>query len=264
MNQKSLRQTYTLTTILAKSEFKLRYAGSALGFFWSVAKPLALFGILYFAFSYVLKFGAGVDHYPQQLLLAIVLWTFFSEATAASTTVLVARADMIRKISFPRIVLPLAVSGTAALAMVFNLLAVLIICVFGGVYPTWEWLLLPLLLVELLVCTIGVALLLAALFVRYRDIGQVWELAMQMLFYATPIIYPIALVPSHLRTIVLSSPLAQIIQDARYVIVQPSTGTGLEHINPWIRLVPYAVSILIFLLGVKVFRGAADHVAEHV
>ncbi|MCW2956284.1 MAG: type transporter, partial [Thermoleophilia bacterium] len=134
--QHSARQAVSLTRVLAGSEFKLRYAGSALGFFWSVAKPMALFGILYFAFSYVLKFGEGVDRYPQQLLVAIVLWTFFAEATAASTQVLVARADMIRKISFPRIVLPLAVSGTAALTMLFNLAAVLVLCAVSGIYPT--------------------------------------------------------------------------------------------------------------------------------
>src|SRR5438045_959714 len=104
------RHALSLTGTLARSEFKLRYAGSALGFFWSVAKPLAMFGILYFAFNYVMKFGDGVDRYPLQLLLAIVLWTFFAEATQASTAVLVARADMIRKIAFPRIVLPLSVS----------------------------------------------------------------------------------------------------------------------------------------------------------
>ncbi|MBC7460448.1 MAG: ABC transporter permease [Thermoleophilia bacterium] len=264
MNQHSARQTLSLTSILARSEFKLRYAGSALGFFWSVAKPLALFGILYFAFSYVLRFGADVDHYPQQLLLAIVLWTFFAEATAASTSVLVARADMTRKISFPRIVLPLAVSGTAALAMLFNLVAVLVICIIGGVTPTLSWLWLPLLIIELFVGTIGISLLLAALFVKYRDIGQIWELSSQMLFYATPIIYPISLVPDHLHTLVLSNPLSQIIQDARYVIVNPSTGTGLESLDWRVRLIPYVITIAVFVIGLTVFRRAADRVAEHV
>jgi ABC-2 type transport system permease protein len=264
MQHNTLRQTYSLTSILARSEFKLRYAGSALGFFWSVAKPLALFAILYFAFSYVLRFGDSVDHYPQQLLLAIVLWTFFAEATAASVGVLVARADMIRKISFPRIVLPLAVSGTAALAMLFNLLAVLVICSFGGVYPTWSWLLLPLLLVELVLLTLGVALLLAALFVSLRDIGQVWELAMQLLFYATPIIYPIALVPEHLHTLVLSNPLAQIIQDARQVIIHPTTGTGIGDLALWQQLIPYVITLVVFAVGVTVFQRASDRVAEHV
>lgn len=264
MSASTLRQTLTLTGILARSEFKLRYAGSALGFFWSVAKPLAIFGILYFAFSYVLRFGEGVDHYPQQLLLAIVLWTFFAETTMASTTVLVARADMIRKIAFPRIVLPLSVSGTAILAMLFNLTAVLAICMAGGVFPTLDWLWLPLIVLELIVYTIGISLLLAALFVRFRDIGQIWDLGAQLLFYATPIIYPITLVPEHLRTIVMSNPLAQIIQDARGVVIAPTTGTGREDLSLAVQLIPFGIAAVTVALGWFVFQRAADRVAEFV
>lgn len=264
MSATSFRQTLNLTGVLARSEFKLRYAGSALGFFWSVAKPLALFGILYFAFSYVLRFGEGVDHYPQQLLLAIVIWTFFAETTLASTTVLVARADMIRKIAFPRIVLPLSVSGTAVLVMLFNLSAVLVICMFGGVRPTLDWLWLPLILIELILGTIGFSLLLAALYVRFRDIGQIWDLGAQLLFYATPIIYPVTLVPEHLRAIVLTNPLAQVIQDARQVVINPSTGTGREDLSPALQLLPHGLTVVIFVLGLYVFRRAAERVAEYV
>jgi ABC-2 type transport system permease protein len=264
MSSSTLQQTLNLTGILARSEIKLRYAGSALGFFWSVAKPLALFGILYFAFHYVLRFGDNVDSYPQQLLLAIVLWTFFAETTVASTVVLVSRADMIRKIAFPRIVLPLSVAGTAMLAMVFNLLAVLVICLVGGVPPTLNWLWLPLLILQLIVFTMGVSLLLAALFVRFRDVGQIWDLASQMLFYATPIIYPISLVPASLHALVLSSPLAQIVQDARRVVIDPTTGTGIEGLTLAQQCIPYVITVAVFALGFYVFQRAADRVAEFV
>ena len=260
----SSRHALRLTSTLARSEFKLRYAGSALGFFWSVAKPLSLFAILYFAFMYVMKFGEGVDRYPLQLLLAIVLWTFFAEATSASTTVLVTRADLIRKISFPRIVLPLAVSGTAALAMVFNLVAVLGIIIASGTMPTAAWALFPLLLTELVLLTVGVSLLLASLFVRLRDLGQIWDLTSQLLFYVTPIIYPVSLVPEHLRDAMMMNPLAQIIQDARMLIIDPSSGTGLEYVSTTVRVAPFLITIMIFVLGVIVFRRAADRAAEHV
>ncbi len=264
MASKSLRQTVTLTGILARSEFKLRYAGSALGFLWSVAKPLALFGILYFAFDYILGFGNGIDRYPLQLLLAIVLWTFFSETTLASTSVLVARADMIRKISFPRIVLPLSVGGTAILAMLFNLLAVLVICIIGGAPPTLSWLWLPLIIFELIIFTIGVSLTLAALFVRFRDVGQIWDLGAQLLFYATPIIYPVSLIPEHLRGLVLANPLAQIIQDARLVVIDPTTGTGREDLSTLVQVAPFAITVIVFALGLWIFNRAADRVAEFV
>lgn len=258
------RHTFSLAAILARSEFKLRYAGSALGFFWSVAKPLALFGILYFAFDYVLKFGDGIDRYPLQLLLAIVLWTFFVEATMASTSVLVARADMIRKIAFPRIVLPLAVSGTALLALFFNLAAILAICAVAGAPPLWSWLWLPLIVLQLVIFTVGVSLMLAALFVRFRDIGQIWDLGSQLLFYGTPIIYPISLIPQHLYGVVMANPLAQIIQDARLVVIAPIEGTGRENLTLVAQVIPFGITLAVFILGLWIFNRAADRVAEYV
>jgi len=260
----SIRHGVSLTGTLARSEFKLRYAGSALGFFWSFAKPLAMFGILYFAFSYVMKFGDGIDRYPLQLLLAIVLWSFFAEATQTCTTVLVARADLIRKISFPRVTLPLSVVATSGLAMLLNLAAVLLICAVAGTPPTWSWLLLPLLVAEFVVLAIGAGLLLAALYVRFRDIGQIWELGAQMIFYATPIIYPLTLVPEHLRPLIMASPIAAIIQEARRVVIGPTSGTGLEDLDMLARIAPHLVVVAVFVLGIAVFRHAADRVAEHV
>ncbi len=227
-------------------------------------EALALFAVLYFAFSYVMKFGDGVDRYPLQLMIAVVLWSFFAEATQASTSVLVVRADMIRKISFPRIVLPLSVSGTAALAMAFNLVAVLGIFIVAGTGPQLSWLWLVPLLAELYVFTIGLSLLLAAMFVRFRDIGQIWDVGLQLLFYATPIIYPITLAPEHLRTLLLSSPLAQIIQDVRGVVIDPTTGTGLEQLTSIERLVPFVIVAVTFVVGMVVFNRAADRVAEYV
>lgn len=264
MSMTSIRQVVGLTGVLARSEYRLRFAGSALGAIWSAAKPLALFGVLYFAFSYVMRFGDGIDRYPLQLLLGIVLWAFFAEATAASTTVLVARADMIRKISFPRIVLPLSVSGTAAVVMAFNLVAVLAICALAGVSPRAEWLLLIPLLAELALLTVGASLFLAAAFVRFRDIGQAWDVGLQLLFYSTPIIYPITLAPEHLHRLLLSNPIAQIIQDARQIVIAPASGTGLEHWSLLDRGVPIGATVITFAIGYVVFQRAASRVAEHV
>jgi ABC-2 type transport system permease protein len=259
-----LRYFVTLTRTLAWSEFKLRYAGSALGYFWSVSKPLLLFGVLYLIFTRVLRFGEGIEHYPVMLLLAIVLWSFFTETTSASTTVLVGRADLLRKISFPRIALPVSISATSVLVMFFNLTAVTVFLVINGVEPRLSWLLFPLLLIELYAVTLGVALLLSVFYVSFRDLGQIWELGVQMLFYATPIIYPLALVPEDYRGFVMLNPVAQIIQQSREVLVGPQSGTFGAALPGWQGALPFVIAVVIVTLGLVLFRRRAPYIAERV
>lgn len=254
----------SLTRTLAFSEFKLRYSGSMLGYFWSVSKPLALFGVLYFAFIHVLKFGQGIDHFPLQLLLAVVLWTFFAETTIGATTVLVARADMIRKVPFPHVVLPISVGVTAALAMLFNLLAVVVYIVASGIDVTRFWLVFPFLLVELYLFALGVSLILSVLFVKFRDIGQAWELGLQLLFYSTPIIYPLSLVPDRWRPIIMCNPIAQIIQQARTVIVTPEAGHLSAVLHGPLYAVPYSIVLVTVVSGVLLYRHETPKLAEQL
>lgn len=259
-----LRRFGSITYTLATTDFRLRYAGSALGYLWSLSKPLLLFGILYWVFQKLLRFGTGVSHYPLQLLLGIVLWSFFTEATQGATTVLVARGDMIRKISFPTIALPISVGMTAFIAMVFNLIAVAGFIMWGGVTPTLSWLLLIPLIAELCVLTVGMSFLLSALFVRFRDVGQIWELALQLLFYGTPIIYPLTLVPEHLRALIMLNPLAQIIQVARQVVIAPNAPELANPLNGLAVLAPHLLVGGILVLGLLVFRSTAPQIAESI
>lgn len=261
----------TIARVVAWSEFRLRYAGSALGYVWSLGRPLLLFAVMYAVFTKVLRVGAGIENYPLMLLLAIMLWSFFAEATGGSVTVLVARADLLRKVAFPSIALPLSVVLTASVAMLLNLVAVAVFLLHAGIEPTWSWLWLPLLFVELLLVTTGVSLVLSAMFVQFRDVGQIWEVLAQALFYATPVIYPLSLVPPNLdilgvraETLVTANPLAQVIEQVRRIVVQ-GRGGGLGDVlpGPWV-FVPYVIAVVVVCVGVLLYRSVAPKMVERL
>lgn len=255
-----------VTRTLAWTEFKLRYAGSALGYFWTVSKPLLLFAVLYAVFTRVLRFGEGIEHYPVMLLFAIVLWSMFTEVTGGGVTVLVARSDVLRKVAIPRLALPLSITVTGVLITAFNLVAVFVFVFANGVEPRMSWLLLPVFLVELVALSLGITLILSVAYVSLRDIGQIWELALQMLFYATPIIYPLTLVPEEYRALVLSNPLAQIIQQSREALVGPGSGAGsyADSMPGVFYFIPYVLTTITLVLGYLMFRRTAPYVAERL
>lgn len=265
-------QLASVVRTIAWSEFKLRYAGSALGYFWSVAKPLMLFSVLYLVFHRLLRLGQGVDRFPEMLLLGIVLWSFFAETTTGCVTVLVQRADLLRKVSFPAIALPLAVAATASIAFAFNLATVMVLLFVSGITPTWHWLWFPLLLAELLVTTVGVSFVLSSLFVTLRDIGQLWEVVAQLLFYATPIIYPISLLPTvhvlghsvDLQPWAMINPIGQVIEQGRRILVLGSDGTIGDVLPGLMYLVPLAVSVSVFAVGFLLFQRASVRMVEQL
>ena len=186
-----LRRFWSLTYTLAATDFKLRFFGSALGYVWTLARPLLLFGTLYFVFTEIVKFGKGVDHYPVYLLSSIVLFTFFSETTSRGVSALVERENLLRKMRFPRMVIPLAVALHSLFNLGLNLIVVFVFIFASGIEPTLDWLQIPLLIAMLVTFAVGVAMLLSALYVRYRDVEPIWEVALQLLFYGSPVIYVI-------------------------------------------------------------------------
>jgi ABC-2 type transport system permease protein len=255
-----------LIRALTFTEFRLRYAGSIFGYFWSLARPLLLFGVLYVAFARVLKFGAGVDNYPLLLLVALVLWSYFLETTSAAMGVLVARADVLRKIAIPLIVLPVSVSLTALLGLLLNLVAIAVFLFVGGITPTFAWLWFPLLLLELYAFTLGVSLILSALFVPFRDMGDIWSVLSQTIFYGTPIIYPVTLVvglaPGWV-TPIMCNPMAQIIYQSQSVLIgghRPIT----EFLEGWWIAVPYLVVAITFIGGLLLYRHRSASLTERL
>jgi ABC-2 type transport system permease protein len=257
------RRFVSLTWLLATTEFKLRFFGSALGYLWQLARPLMLFAVLYAVFTEIVKFGASdVPHYPVYLLMGIVMFTAFAEATAGSVQSVVQRENLVRKIQFPRMVIPLSVVTTATFNLCLNLVVVFVFVVGSGIGPQWSWLEVPLLLIPLLLLASGVAMLLSALYVRYRDVGPIWEVGLQLVFYGTPIFYAIQTIPEHLRSLVMCNPLAVLIEQMRHAVI-PGTPSALDAIGSVPRLlIPIAITLVLFGLGLWVFNREAPRVAE--
>lgn len=271
MNQQSsrIRTRYRYPLILlkqlVKTDFKLRYQNSILGYVWSLLRPLALFAILYIIFVKFLKVGNNIPHYPVYLLLGVVIWNYFAEATIGSVNSIVNKGDLMRKINFPRYVIVLAGSFSALINLLLNFVVVAIFLVIGGVEIRLVALLAPLLIIELFVFALSISFFLSAAFVRFRDITFIWEVAMQGAFYATPILYPITLIPAEAARWLILSPIAQIIQDLRYLLVTPQTSTiSSIYGNHYIRLVPIGITLLIAVIASRYFRSRAKYFAEDV
>lgn len=252
-----------------KTDFKLRYQGSILGYLWSLMRPLFLFLIMYLVFVYFLRIGADVPHWPVQLLLGIILWNFFAEITNTSVTSIVSRGDLLRKLNFPKYVIVLSSAISALINLLINMMVLLIFAIFNGVEFRPEMLLSIFFILELLIFALGIGFFLAALFVRLRDVNYIWEIIMQGLFYASIVVYPITYViaKSELLTkILLLNPVAQAIQDVRKFLVSDNTVTLFSIMGDkwYITVVPILLSIAVFIFGALFFRKRSGYFAEEV
>lgn len=263
------RRNRILLRELVATEFKLRYQGSVLGYLWSLLKPLLLFTILYFVFVRFLKFGEGIPHFEVSLLLGIVLWSFFTEATSQGMQAIVARGDLIRKISFPKYIIVISGTISALINLLFNLVVVLFFIIINGVDIKWSILLLPLSIIQLYVFALAIAFWLSAVYVKYRDVSHIWEVFLQGLFYATPILYPITMVignaNEYIAKVMMLNPVAQIVQDARYSAVTHDTVTTSGFINnPYLVAIPYLIVAISIVLATYYFRKSQRYFAENV
>lgn len=263
----SRRRFAFLTITIAVTEFKLRFYGSILGYFWQLFRPLLLFATLYLVFNHMVKLGDAVPHYPAILLMNIVLFTFFSEGASAVTSV-VDREQLVRKIQVPRLAIPLAVTVTAAFNLALNLLVVLVFVVANGNMPRLSWLEIPLLLALLTVYAAGFAMLISALYVRYRDVKPIWDVFLQMLFYATPVIYVLDSVDAfgeQFKQILAMNPLAAILIQMRHAVVDSSAPTAAEAVGGGAYvLIPLGLIVFVVALGYRVFKREAPRIAEEL
>jgi len=250
------------------TDFKLRYQGSALGYLWSLLRPLFLFVILYFVFANFLGLGDDIPHYPVYLLTGIVVWNFFAEITNNGVSAIVSRGDLIRKLNFPKYVIVLSGAFSALINLLLNTIVIAVFMYFNHVDIGWGLLLAPVYVFEIFLFALGIAFILSALFVRLRDINYIWEVIMQALFYAVPIIYPLSKVTDKwpdLAQFMLMNPIAQAIQDIRYHAITPQTQTlsSLGH-STWVVLVPMALVCATFVGAIIYFKRRAPHFAEEV
>jgi ABC-2 type transport system permease protein len=262
----SLKHWLRILHVIAGAEFKLKYADSALGYVWSVAKPMALFSVLYVVFGRFLGLGKGNTHYPIYLLTGIVLWTFFVDATSITLTSLVARGSLLRKLMFPRLIVPISVTLTSGITLLVNLIPLIILIAWNRLIPQPRWVLLIPLFLELFVFTLGMAVILATLFVRFRDVGQLWELTTQLLFYASPIIIPVGFLPPWSQPIAFLNPFVQIMQDMRAVLIpSPDIITATSRLSDvGGRLMPIGIAFATLLAGLYLFNRDSPWFAERV
>jgi ABC-2 type transport system permease protein len=260
------RRLWHLARTMAVSDFKLRFFGSALGYLWQLVRPLLLFGVLYVVFTQVIRLGGDVELYPVALLLGVVLYTFFAEATGGALGSLVERESLIRKVEFPRLAVPLAAVLTALMNVGLNLIAVLVFLLAAGGSVRLSWLELPLLVLALAVFTAGLGMLLSALFVRYRDVKPIWDVALQIVFYGSPIFYPIDVVEERSELaaqLMMLNPFAAIIQQARHAFIAPSHPSAYEVAGPWL-IGTFVIFVGVVALGYRVFAKRAPTIAEQL
>jgi ABC-2 type transport system permease protein len=262
----TFRHRLRILQVLVLAEFKLKYAGSVLGYAWSVVKPLSLFTVLYLVFGKIFKLGTVSQFYAVSLLVGIVLFTFFADATTQGMVSLVHRESLLRRMRFPRIMIPIAATLTAAMTFGVNLLVVAGFIAWKRIVPQWDWLLVAPLLVELYVFILGAALLLGTLFISLRDMGQVWELGSQLLFYASPVIYPLTLLPLWAQKLEFLNPLTQVMQDVRALVlyqdVPRNNITAPDVYGDFGRLIPIGIALVIFGFGVALFKRHEPWFAE--
>ena len=259
------RRAWDLLVLIAVNDFKRGYLGTALGYLWSVARPLLLFAVLYVVFTEAFDLGQRVQSYPVLLLFNIVLFGFFQEATSMAVGSILAQEAVVRKTQFPRLVIPLAVVLTCLFQLAVNLVVVLGFLLASGIEPMWTWLLFPLVLLPLIVLTSAVAMILSALNPRFRDTGIIWSVAATALFYATPVLYPLEIVAGEVGRLLALSPLAPIFELARKWVIDPTAPGPAEAAGGavWL-LIPIALFVATCVLAAWVFNREAPRIAEEL
>jgi ABC-2 type transport system permease protein len=263
----SPRRFFDLLWLISVTEFKRVYFGTVLGYIWSLVRPLMLFAVLLFVFTQIFRLGSDIaEFYPVLLLLGIVLFTFFSEATLNSVTSVVTQEGIVRKTQFPRLVIPLSTTLTGAFNLCLNMIVVFAFILAFGVEPSWTWLLFPLALASLLVFTAAMSMILSVLYVRFRDVAIIWSVVAQVLFYATPILYPIeALGNETYERVLMVNPLAPIFEQVRVWVLEPSAPSAAEVAGGAAGLIPAAaIYVFVCVFAVWIFNRDAPRIAEEL
>lgn len=239
---------------IAISDFKLRYKNSVLGFLWSLAEPLLMLTVLYFVFTNLMQ--VNVEHYQLFLLLGIISWNMLSRGTSMSLTSILGRPGLVQKVYFPREVLVISCCITAFLMTLFEFIVFGAFMVAFKVMPGITIIYGPLVLFIEFVLILGLSLGLAALNVYYRDVQYIWAVFMQAGFFASPIIYPISIIPANYIWLIRLNPMTRIIDMLRESVIY----SGSPFLWDWIFITMAALSLLV--IGYLIFRKLEPGFAE--
>jgi ABC-2 type transport system permease protein len=260
----SLRRFLDITLSLARAEFKLRYLDSAVGYVWALAQPLLWFGVLYLVWTEIFHVRSDIPNFTLGLLVSIVLYTFFTESTGHSLNSLVNKGTMLRKIPFPAVALPISSVLTSCVVYALALVIAVAFILASGISPTWQWLeMVPVLLLTV-TFAIGMSLVLSFVYVGLRDVEQVWQVACRLLFFLTPIFYPIQLVPSSLADVVMVNPLAVACVQARHALVDPNGPSAVDAAGAWPVAGSLTLTAGVLGLGLWLYWQRSGRLAERI
>lgn len=251
-----MAQSYRhLVVQLALKDFKIRYTHSLLGYTWSVLNPLIFTVVYYLVFSVFIRFD--IPNYPGYLLLGIVLWNFFAEGTSSGVSSMLAQGGIITKVALPRHVVVFASVLNAMMTFFISLMILLTLLLVTGVPVGFALLAFPVLLIDLVLLTLGISLLLAPLHVRFRDVGYLWGVSLQIGFWLTPIIYNDTMIPERWRWLVVYNPLARIMLYSRQVLIYAEW-------PDWVGVLKTSlVAVVVAITGWYAFRRLQLRVVEH-
>jgi ABC-2 type transport system permease protein len=258
------RRFLNLTITMARTDFKLRYFGSVLGYLWSLVRPLLFFLVLYLVFTQLFHLSRGVNHYPVYLLTSVMLWTYFVETTTGCVQCLLAREGLLRKMRFPRLVIPLSVALTAMFNLVINFVVVIGFALASGLTPTVSWLELPVFVLLIATLAVGTGMMLSVLYVRFRDIQPIWDVTTQVLFYLCPIIYTAGQYKGLVR-VAMANPIAAVLTQMLHAFVDPFQPPVWVWIGGTVRLlIPLGIIVAVFAGGLWFFNREAPRIAENL
>jgi ABC-type polysaccharide/polyol phosphate export permease len=241
---------------LVARDLRIKYKGSSIGFAWSLLNPLVLAAVYTLAFRYIIRIP--IPHFPLFLLAGLLPWTFFTSSLAMATGSVADNSSLVRKVAFPRVILPVGVvlSQFAQFALMYAVIIPLGAALGPGATPALLGLL-PLVCLQLLF-TLGLALLLATAYVYFRDTRHLLEVALQIWFWLTPIVYAVALVPERLRPLLWLNPMAGFVTAYQSIVVSgqwPGAAAAAALT---------AVALGVFVAGVAVFARHQRRFAELV
>lgn len=254
LKKRSFRHNLRIIRELVIAEFKLRYQNTFLGYFWTLIKPLMLFGVIYLVFSVFMRYP--VDNYAIYLLLGVLIWNFFAEATLIGMNTFINNREIVTKIYFSRSALIFASTISSLITLMLNMIIFFVFLAFSGVQPGFEALFFLVYLVEMYLIATGVTFILAALYIHFRDLQHIWEIALQIGFWLTPIIYPVTIVPFKYHSLIFLNPWARIIEYSRDIFIR-------HHVpSLYLNLILAVGAVVLFVLGYAFFKTQEPKIAE--
>jgi len=207
----------SLVLLFAINDVKLRYKNSVLGFLWTFLEPLLMLTVLYLVFTHIIR--AEIELFPLYLLLGLIIWFMFARATSMGLTSLVNKSGIIKQVYIRREIFVVSSTLTSFIMMFFEFAAFAVFLVVFQFVPPATALILPLLLIDLFFLSLGISFFLSVLYVKFRDIGFIWQVVLQAGFFLSPIFYRMDMLPDNIREILQINPLVPILNMARNVVL---------------------------------------------